>query len=73
MRNDDGVRPYALRRTAIDVLRRIQSSSGLRELRRSKQALEAALAQQPPADEADALTVEDLIARIDAALSPYFD
>jgi hypothetical protein len=73
VRNEDGARPYALRRTAIDVLRAEQSISGLGELKRSRQALQDALTQHPPTDEDEGLAVEDLIARIDAALSPYFE
>lgn len=73
VRNQDGARPYELRRTAVDVLHRMQSTSGLDELRRSKQALEDTLAQRPPAAEEEALSIEDLVARIDAALSPYFN
>jgi hypothetical protein len=45
VRNEDGVRPASLRRTAIDVLEREQSTDALGELKLSRQALEDALAQ----------------------------
>jgi hypothetical protein len=72
VRNEDGVRPFELRRTAVDVLKRVQSQSALAELRKSKGVLEAALlASQVPLDEIP--LTEDLLSRIEAALSPYFD
>jgi uncharacterized protein DUF4953 len=71
-RNVDGARPPALRRTAVDTLRRLQAAPGLAALRSVQAAVAAELAsgQVPAADTAE---VEDLAARIDAALDSYYD
>jgi hypothetical protein len=73
VRNQDGVRPPSLRRTAIDVLEGMQSTVALGELRQSQRALEDELARHRSADGAGALLLQDLIERIEAATSPYFD
>jgi hypothetical protein len=71
LRNEDGVRTYALRRVAVDTLKKLQSTSAFLELRASRAALEAALANDLPADQVP--FVQDLLARIVVALSPYFN
>jgi hypothetical protein len=70
LRNEDGVRTPALRRTAVDVLERLQADAGLLELDASRDAIRAALRHTPAAD---VPFVEDILARIDQALTPYFD
>lgn len=70
LRNGDGVRSFAVRRTAVDVLAALQSDAALVELRSSNEAI-AAAADAPLSDTDRQLTV-DLIARIGAALDPYF-
>jgi hypothetical protein len=72
VRNEDGMRPFELRRTAVDVLKRVQSQSALAQLRTSQEALGAVLLGGQVRLEEIPLA-EDLLARIDAALSPYFD
>jgi len=72
LRNDDGVRTFELRRTAVDTLERLQAGSALLELRAARDAIAAELeGGDVPTDEAP--YVEDLLARIDKALEPYFD
>jgi Met-zincin len=71
VRNEDGVRTYALRRVAVDTLKKLQSPSALVELRASRTALALALVSGVSDDEAPLL--EDLLTRVVAALTPYFD
>jgi len=72
LRNEDGIRTYALRRTAVDTLKKLQTDSAFLELRASRTALAAALAIGLPA--ADQVPFEqDLLVRVVAALTPYFD
>ena len=66
------VRAYELRRAAVDLLRFTQDPSGLTELRSARTALEATLAGGTLPD-SEIGFAEDLLARIDAALNPYFD
>lgn len=70
--NEDGVRTFPLRRTGVDVLKRLQSESALLELRATRDSIAAALAAGT-VDAADVPLTEDLLARIDAALTPYFE
>jgi hypothetical protein len=70
--NEDGVRGFELRRTGVDVLKRLQDDAAFLELRTARDTIAAALADGTVA-EADVPLTEDLLARIDAALSPYFD
>lgn len=70
--NEDGVRSFELRRTAVDVLKRLQDNGAFLELRTARDTVAAALADGT-VPEADIPLTEDLLARIEAALSPYFD
>jgi hypothetical protein len=72
LRNEDGIRTLPLRRTAVDVLERLQADAGFLELRASRAALAAAIesGQTVPAE---VPFIEDLLTRIDVALTPYFD
>jgi hypothetical protein len=71
IRNVDGVRSFSLRRTGVDVLKALQDDRALRELGASRDALQAELsaATVPPED---VPLVEDLLARIAAAMAPYY-
>jgi hypothetical protein len=72
LRDEDGVRAPSLRRAAVDVLERLQDDVGLLELAASRDAIQAALSGgQIPAQ--DTPFVEDILARIQRALAPYFD
>jgi hypothetical protein len=71
LRNEDGVRTYALRRTAVDTLKKLQSDSAFLELRASRTALVAGLASGLPADQVP--FEQDLLVKVVAALTPYFD
>ncbi|MDW8283528.1 MAG: zinc-dependent metalloprotease [Myxococcales bacterium] len=68
--NADGFRSHATRRVAVDVLKKLQLVEAQAVLREAR----AALAAQLPMLSGEALLLQqDLISRIDAALSPYFD
>jgi hypothetical protein len=71
LRNEDGVRTVQLRRSTVDVLKKLQTDAAFLELRQSRDAVTAALADGtvPPAD---VPFVEDLLTRIGLALTPYF-
>jgi hypothetical protein len=72
LRNEDGVRTPSLRRTAVDLLQKLQADAGLLELVASRDAIRTALTRgRTPA--ADVPFVEDILARIDRALTPYFN
>ncbi len=66
----DGFRTIETRRQTVEALRRMQHIEGLRTLRASKDYLMKARATAKPDD---GLLLEDLMARIDRAVSPYFD
>ncbi len=72
LRNEDGVRTLQLRRTTVDVLKALQSDGAFLELRASRTALQAALAAGtiPPAQ---VPFIEDLVTRIQVALTPYYN
>jgi hypothetical protein len=72
LRNEDGIRSFRLRRTAVDVLTSLQAGSALVELQTSRNFLSASLTSGGLAA-ADVPLVEDLIARIEANTKPYFD
>ncbi len=67
--NVDGVRTYSTRRIVIDALKRAQNDDALVALISSRDALAASL---PTLGAADQALTRELIARIDAATSPYF-
>ncbi|MCS6913144.1 MAG: zinc-dependent metalloprotease [Myxococcales bacterium] len=67
--NLDGVRSFPTRRVAVDILKKLQSSAAHAVLREARDAL--AMALPGLMGEARAQS-EDLLARIDRALSPYF-
>jgi hypothetical protein len=69
LRNTDGVRSYALRRTAVDVLVRLQAEDALVQLSLARDELSAASSR---AGATERPLATDLLARIEAALSPYF-
>jgi hypothetical protein len=68
--NGDGIRSYKSRRTTVDILKKLQSAAAYRALRDAKTALEASR-PTTPADQA--LDLDDLIARADRAVTPYYD
>jgi len=70
LRNADGVRTYAVRRTAADVLAALQSDEALVELCGAREAIAAAT--DTPPSETDRQLMADLLSRIDSALDPYF-
>jgi hypothetical protein len=67
--NVDGVRSFATRRQAVDILKKLQSEAGLQALRDGQ-----ALAQQQRAASTGtaAVDLDDLLARIQLALTPYY-
>lgn len=70
--NEDAVRTFELRRTGVDVLKRLQSEPALLQLRAARDSVSAALTAGT-VPEADIPLTEDLLARIEAALNPYFE
>jgi hypothetical protein len=72
LRNEDGVRSFQLRRVAVDVLRGLQTDAALLELRQAREALwQQRRDGQVPAEQVP--LVDDLLARMDAALTPYYE
>jgi hypothetical protein len=72
LRNEDGVRSFALRRTAVDVLHGLQSEVALVALAESLEVLKSQRwnGEVSPNE----LPIQnDLIARTEAALDPYFE
>ncbi|PTL79967.1 zinc-dependent metalloprotease [Vitiosangium sp. GDMCC 1.1324] len=67
--NVDGIRSYASRRTAVDILKTQQSLPAYSALREAKNTLTA---QLPTLSGDTLLQTEDLVARISAAISPYY-
>lgn len=67
--NSDGVRSYATRRLVVDALKKAQNDSAFLALRGARDAIGATLNQLGPSDRA---LTEDLLARINQALSPYY-
>jgi hypothetical protein len=68
--NNDNSRSYATRRILIDSLKKAQSTPAYLALVDARAALVARLTNLGPTDRA---LTQDLIARIDAATSPYFE
>ena len=67
--NSDGVRSFATRRLVVDALKAAQNNSAFLALRDARDAVTAALGGLSPSDRA---LTEDLLARVNAALAPYF-
>jgi hypothetical protein len=71
LRNEDGVRSFQLRRAAVDVLHALQADGALVALRAARDQLQQqrrdglVTAEQVP-------LVDDLLERVDGALSPYY-
>ena len=70
--NADGIRGFATRRAMVDILKGRQTVEAYGTLLESKAAIEAELALGAMSPVDVALT-RDLLARIDRAISPYFD
>ena len=68
LRNTNGVTSFANRRTAVDVLKKVQTTSAFVELLDARADLLGAI---PVGTTPDPLTA-DLLARIDVAVTPYF-
>jgi hypothetical protein len=70
--NEDLIRTYVLRRTTVDVLKALQAEPALLALRAARDSLQSQLeTNQLPSSEVP--LTEDLLARVEAALAPYFD
>ncbi|MBZ4420837.1 zinc-dependent metalloprotease [Myxococcus sp. RHSTA-1-4] len=67
--NTDGIRSYTARRTMVDILKAQQTLASYATLREAQDTLTA---QLPALSGDERLQSEDLIARISAAVSPYF-
>ncbi|WP_205525946.1 zinc-dependent metalloprotease [Pyxidicoccus trucidator] len=67
--NVDGVRSFKARRTMVDILKSMQSLPAYLALRDARDTLTAGLGSLSGAERAQA---EDLLARVHAALSPYY-
>ena len=67
--NSDGARSFATRRLVVDALKAAQNNSAFLALRDARDAVTAALSGLSPSDRA---LTEDLLARVNAALNPYF-
>ncbi len=67
--NSDSVRSFASRRVSVDVLKKMQSLTAYQALTDARTAITAA---RPSLAGNDALLTDDLLARINAAVSPYF-
>jgi hypothetical protein len=68
--NSDGARSFATRRLIADALKKAQNQSAFLALRDARDAITASLNGLSPSDRA---LTEDLLARITAAISPYFE
>ena len=68
--NSDRVRGFATRRLVVDALKKAQTQSAFLALRDARDAITASLNGLSPSDRA---LTEDLLARITAAISPYFE
>jgi hypothetical protein len=67
--NSDGVRSYATRRLLVDALKKAQNDSAFLALRSARDSITATLNQLPASDRA---LTEDLLARVNQALNPYY-
>ena len=68
--NTDGIRSYQTRRIVVDALKRAQNIDSYLALMQAKDTLASQLAWLSPTEQA---LTRDLIARIEAAVSPYFE
>jgi hypothetical protein len=66
----DGLRSWETRRVCVDVLRKAQSQAALEALLAAREAL---VKRRAALTGAEAVRTQDLVARIDRALAPYFD
>jgi hypothetical protein len=67
--NRDGIRTYVARRAMVDILKKVQHATAHRILREAKPLLEASRATVPAHQ---AFDLDELIARVERALSPYY-
>jgi hypothetical protein len=67
--NADGIRSFPARRTAIDTLKAMQHEAALAALVEAREGL---VQSRASATGGDALEIDDLVARVDAAMKPYF-
>ncbi|QSQ25775.1 zinc-dependent metalloprotease [Pyxidicoccus parkwayensis] len=68
--NVDGVRTRATRRTAIDILKKLQTYEAFTVLREARDIIGASL---PGLSGQERLDAEDLVSRLNQATSPYFN
>jgi hypothetical protein len=68
--NSDKIRSYATRRAIVDILKKMQTQNALNLLVDAKGALET---QIPTLSGNDKVDAQDLLARINVALNPYFN
>ncbi|RYG70364.1 hypothetical protein EON77_13990 [bacterium] len=68
--NGDGARTYETRRLVVDVLKKMQRVEALATLREARALVAAA---RVTAGGEDAAQLDDLLGRIDRAVSPYFN
>ena len=67
--NRDGIRSYESRRAMVDILKKVQTEPAHRILRAAKAEIEAS---RPTVPAAQAFDFDELMARIERALSPYY-
>lgn len=67
--NVDGVRSYASRRTAVDILKKLQATAAYSVLLEAQGTLQAQIRTLSGTQK---VLTQDLLARISAAISPYF-
>lgn len=68
--NDDNARSFATRRVIVDALKRAQNQAAYLALLNARDAITAKLGQMNPTERA---LTEDLLARLNQAVSPYFE
>jgi hypothetical protein len=68
--NTDGIRDFATRRLTIDALKKLQNDAAYDALVRAKVVITAA---RPGLGGIDAELTDDLLARLDAAITPYYN
>jgi hypothetical protein len=68
--DSDGIRSFTTRRMAVDLLKRAQTIEAFEVLREARGLIAVAQLQESGAR---ALETEDLLRRIDRAITPYFD